>query len=418
MILTRTKKIITFGPSLDKFLDWGKNFEINQNVIEKYNLLIESGVDCIRFNMSHDCIENHEKRFFSLRKLNSISNKKISIMIDTKGPEIRVSRIDENNNLISKNDKVQIVTNNPNFIGNNKKFAISDATGKYNLADDVVKNDIIYIADGKLILKVDDVDRENCIINTISLSDEYLLVSNKRVNLLNKTYHLPFISEYDNLVIQKAVSWNADFIALSFLSNLNQLKLVKNIINKNDSNSKIKIIAKIENLEAINNIDSLVNECDGIMVARGDLALEIGYELVPYYQDLIVQKCISKNKISIIATQILDSLENSVIPTRAETYDCYNIVKINANAAMLSGETASGIDPLNAVIQMNRIIKFAENIDFKTLKLKEKLVDNKLVDDSTFITSQFNKNYKIYKFDNYSTNDLWMTLLKDVYFIK
>ena len=234
MILTRTKKIITFGPSLDKYLEWGNNFEINRNVIEKYNLLIESGVDCIRFNMSHDNIHNHEKRFASLRELNRIANKKTSILIDTKGPEIRVCEIKDNTPILN-GEIITIITNNPNLIGNKNCFAVSDSTKTYNLANDVNKNDLIYIADGKLVLKVLDINENKTEIKAISISDEFILSSNRRVNLVNKKYHLPFISEYDNLVIQKATLWKADFIALSFLSNKNELESVKKIIQSTDN---------------------------------------------------------------------------------------------------------------------------------------------------------------------------------------
>ncbi len=416
MILTRTKKIITFGPSLDKYLEWGNNFEINRNVIEKYNLLIESGVDCIRFNMSHDNIHNHEKRFASLRELNRIANKKTSILIDTKGPEIRVCEIKDNTPILN-GEIITIITNNPNLIGNKNCFAVSDSTKTYNLANDVNKNDLIYIADGKLVLKVLDINENKTEIKAISISDEFILSSNRRVNLVNKKYHLPFISEYDNLVIQKATLWKADFIALSFLSNKNELESVKKIIQSTDNESQIKLIGKIENLEAINNIDSLIDACDGIMVARGDLALEIGYEKVPYYEDIIVKKCNEKFRISIIATQILDSLENSILPTRAETYDCYNVVKLNANAAMLSGETASGVNPLNAVIQMNKIIEFAENIDFKNFKINTNSI-NIISNCNNYIEFSKNNDNAIGKFYNYKSQDLWMTLLKKIYFVK
>ncbi len=419
MILTRTKKIITFGPSMDLYLGWKDNFSVNNDVLDKYSKFINNGVDCIRFNMSHDLIDNHEKRFNSLRKLNDLSSKKVSILIDTKGPEIRVGKIQESNkasNLIFKNQEVIIKTNDPNFIGNGKQFSVTDSTKTYDLSIDLNLGDLIYVADGKLVLQVTKIDKDSNLIYTISKTEKFEISSSKRINLVNKKYHLPFISEYDVLTIQKAVIWKADFLALSFLSNIDQLNDVKKIILETDKNSNIKIIAKIENFEALENIDLLINECDGIMVARGDLALEIGFEKVPYYEDLIVKKCLEKSKISIIATQVLDSLEKSLIPTRAESYDCYNVVKLSANAVMLSGETASGNNPLNSVIQMNKIIEFAETINFQNLTQDTPFIE--VITECTDIKEfSYESNNKIAKISNFQQFDIWMTLLKKVYFI-
>lgn len=419
MILTRTKKIITFGPSMDLYLGWKDNFSVNNDVLEKYSKFINNGVDCIRFNMSHDLIDNHEKRFNSLRKLNDLSSKKVSILIDTKGPEIRVGKIQESNkasNLIFKNQEVIIKTNDPNFIGDGKQFSVTDSTKTYDLSIDLNLGDLIYVADGKLVLQVTKIDKDSNLIYTISKTDKFEISSSKRINLVNKKYHLPFISEYDVLTIQKAVIWKADFLALSFLSNIDQLNDVKKIISETDKNSNIKIIAKIENFESLENIDLLINECDGIMVARGDLALEIGFEKVPYYEDIIVKKCLEKSKISIIATQVLDSLEKSLIPTRAESYDCYNVVKLSANAVMLSGETASGNNPLNSVIQMNKIIEFAETINFQNLTQDTPFIE--VITECTDIKEfSYESNNKIAKISNFQQSDIWMTLLKKVYFI-
>ena len=169
-----------------------------------------------------------------------------------------------------------------NYLGDGKEFAVTDSTKTYDLSIDLNIGDLVYIADGKLVLKVTKIDSKDNLIYTISESKKFEISSSKRVNLVNKKYHLPFISEYDVLTIQKAVTWNADFLALSFLSNVNQLNEVKKIISETNKNSNIKIIAKIENFEALENIDLLIEQCDGIMVARGDLALEIGFEKVPW----------------------------------------------------------------------------------------------------------------------------------------
>lgn len=417
MNLTKTKKIITFGPSMDRYFQWGKDFFVDNNVQDKFNTIVEAGVDCIRFNMSHDSIDNHEKRFNAIKELNKNSPKKVSVLIDTKGPEIRVCRIDDKDNIIYINDQVIIKTNEPDFIGNNREFAVTDSTRTYHLELDLKIGDCIYVADGKLVLEVLKIDSENHLIYTISKTEKFQITSNRRINLIEKNYHLPFLSDYDRETIKKAVEWKVDFIALSFLSNIHQLQQVKDFIKHCDSASNIKLIAKIENRESLNNLNEIIEKTDGIMVARGDLALEIGFEKVPFYEDLIVHNCLNNNKISIVATQVLDSLENSLIPTRAETYDCYNIVKLGANAVMLSGETASGIDPLNSVIKMNKIIEFAESVDFQNLKTITPFV-HVVTDVDDIVKFSWEIDDKIGKFYNFSESDLWMTLLKKVYFLE
>ncbi len=376
----KTKLIVTFGPSLDKLL------KININNIEslnrselfnEYNKLVNAGVNVFRFNMSHDNIKNHEIRFNLLRECNSQCSIKSGILIDTKGPEIRVQNIQNNdltNNIIYKNDLVEILCNEPNYCGNAKRFSVSDSTHKYHLSNDVNIGDEIMIDDGKLILKIKNIDREKQIISAISLSDNYQIKTYKRINLFNKKYSLPFLSEYDIETIRKAVIWDADFLALSFVSNLEQINEVKKIIKEINPNSKIKIIAKIETYEALENLESIIKNTHGAMVARGDLALEIGWHKTTYYQDQIVNICNKYKKISIVATQMLDSLERQLIPTRAEVTDCYYATKILTDSTMLSGESASGIDPFNAILAMKKICEFA----FDTMKpnIKLKFIEN------------------------------------------
>lgn len=366
-MFSKTKLIVTNGPSLDDYLQISiKNNEIqiDENSINKFLELQKSGVNVIRFNMSHETMQNHKMRYDVYRKFSSETKIPMGILIDTKGPEIRVGSIQNENpdlNIINKDDNVKLITNQFDFIGNGSTFSVSDITKKYNLALDVQQGDEIFIDDGKLILKVINSDHNIGIIETQSKSDEYIIKKNKRINLLNKKYSLPFLSDYDIETIKNAVQWDADFLALSFISNLKELNEVKKIIKEINPNSKIKIICKIESYEAIENLEELVINSDGIMVARGDLALEIGYELVPNIQDKILYLCNAYNKISIVATQMLDSLETKIFPTRAEVTDCYYAVKSLADSTMLSSESAAGINPLNAINVMKKITNYTEN---------------------------------------------------------
>ena len=235
------------------------------------------------------------------------------------------------------------------------------------------------IDDGKLVLKVKSISKDKNEITTVSLTNNYLITSNKRVNLFNKKYSLPFLSDYDIVTIQWAAKQNVDYLALSFISNIDELRSVLKIINEVNTESDIKIICKIETPEAVTNLSSLVENTDGIMVARGDLSLEIGYEKVPFIQDEIINLCNKYNKISIVATQMLDSLETKMLPTRAEVTDCYYATKSCSDATMLSSESAAGLNPINAIEVMKKItnyaeFKFSHEINFSALYFQTKLI--------------------------------------------
>ena len=416
-MLTKTKKIITYGPSIKKFLNISyNNMQINNDVINAYKKLINTGVDCIRFNLSHDNVDNYYEIVQLFNQLNKYLDYKISLLFDTKGPEIRVDNIQSqniNDNKISLNQKVIIKCCQKDFVGNKYAFSVSNITNDYYLINDLELNDLIYIDDGHLILKVINLDKiKNEIITNCEVLS-YTIQSNKRVNLVNKKYQLPFLSKYDQYCIKKCVEWKIDFLALSFVSNLDHIVQVKNIISKIDSNSNLKIISKIENYESINNLKEIILHSDGIMCARGDLSLHLGYEKIPYYEDLIASECSKYKKICILATQVLGSLEHNLLPTRAEVYDCYNGVKLGYDAIMLSNETAIGLNPINAIFVMNKIILEAEKIYFKKLKHLNKNYNNIIyLNNIKKIIKKQNKN----KIMIYSHNDNnWLTLLKNVY---
>lgn len=395
--VSKTKLVITLGPSTDKCLGLDlKEQKIDKDTLSNgFNEFVDAGVDVFRFNMSHGSFADHEFRLNALRKCNEKSFRQTAILIDTKGPEIRVGQMqqeDLNNNIIQENDVVMIECLDHSFLGDKNRFWVTDATGKYNMAQDLSLRQLIYLDDGKLVLRVMSLDIEKGIIKARCVSSARELKSNKRINLVNTKYSLPFLSKYDIDTVKKAVEWNAEFLALSFVSTVKDVNDVKKIINNTNPDSKIKIIAKIETPEALNNIEAIIDATDGIMVARGDLALEIGFEKVPSWEEQITRLCNLKRKIVIIATQMLDSLENNMIPTRAETMDCYYAAKLLANSTMLSGESASGHDPLNAINMMKKITNEADEVN--SLEVNQVYSEYQLTEAESAFIDEFKKSLR------------------------
>lgn len=422
---SKTKLIATYGPSLENLLKLdvkNKASKLSTQQVKEINKLCQAGVNVIRFNMSHDSLEIHKTRFTKLRQLATDSKNILGIMIDTKGPEIRVGSIksDASKNVIHKNATVKIFTNKPKHIGDGKSFSVSDITHTYNLANDLTTGDVILIDDGKLVLVVKEVDPIKGVITTVSDSTKYTIKANKRVNLFNKSYSLPFINDYDKKTIEFAVNADADFLALSFISNVKQLEEVKKIIQEINPQSQLKIICKIETLEAVKNIESLVANSDGIMVARGDLSLEIGYENVPIIQDKILELCNQDNKICIVATQMLDSLETRLLPTRAEVTDCFYAVKSFADSTMLSSESAASDDPINAINVMKKITNQAEKdlakaFNFNAMFFQQKFV-KKLLKKISCRTYE-NKNILLKMFSEEEIRVITNSLINKNFFI-
>lgn len=422
---SKTKLIATYGPSLENILKLDnktKNVKLSAEQVNEFTKLCQAGLNVIRFNMSHDSLELHESRFNKLRQLAVETKNILGILIDTKGPEIRVGHIksDVAKNVINKNNVVKLLTKKHNHIGDAKSFSVLDVTHTYDLSNDLTVGDVVLIDDGKLVLIVKEVDREKGVIVTTSDSSKYTIKSNKRVNLFNKSYSLPFMNEYDKKTIEFAVKSDADFLALSFVSNVKQLEEVKKIINDINPQSQLKVLCKVETLEAVKNIESLVANSDGIMVARGDLSLEIGYENVPIIQDRILELCNQDNKICIVATQMLDSLETGVFPTRAEVTDCFYAVKSFADSTMLSSETAASIDPINSINVMKKITNQAEkdlakSFNFNAMFFQQKFV-KKLLKKISSRTYE-NKNILLKMFNEEEIRVITNSLVNKNFFI-
>lgn len=365
-MINKTKIITTLGPATDNLWSLNQtNFQIEnvETFLNNIENVLKFGSNIFRFNMSHGNFENHIFRAKVLRDFFSKGLVSAALMFDTKGPEIRVSKIQTNNldkNIIFKNNEIIIYSNKIDFIGDAKAFSVYDSTNKYNLAKDLKPKNIIYIEDGKLVLEVISIDEAQGIIKAKSLTNEYVIKENRRLNIRNGKYSMPFLSEYDKKTIQLACDLEIEFLALSFVRHKKDLNAVKALIKHHMPESEIKIISKIETQEALDNIDEIVKNSDGIMIARGDLALDVGFEKIAYYQQIISKICRKYKKPFIVATQMLDSLERNLLPTRAEVTDVFFAIENEADSTMLSGESAQGNNPLNAIGVMQEILHFNE----------------------------------------------------------
>jgi len=302
--------------------------------------LYDAGMNVVRINTAHQTPDDSLKIIENVRKVSD----KIAILIDTKGPELRT--MPGEGELLLEAGKSLIIKGSTEGISSTECLYIN-----YNhfVAETPVGSHIL-IDDGLIEIEVKDKhnDELHCIINnTASFKGK------KSVNIPGVPYRLPSLNDKDRSYIQFAIEQSVDFIAHSFVRNKADLLVIQEILNQHKS--KIKLIAKIENQEGVDNIDEILDHCYGIMVARGDLAIEVPYERIPIVQMMLTNKCIERRKPVIIATQMLHSMIKSPRPTRAEVTDIANAILGNADAIMLSGETAFGDYPVESVKTMTKI---------------------------------------------------------------
>jgi len=338
MNLNKTKIIATLGPS--------------STSESKLKSLILAGVNVFRVNFSHALHDEVKNTVSNIREISSSLNIHVSILGDLQGPKIRLGLVDKNI-VVKKGDVVSITTNN---IGSGNGLLVS-----INYSDfpkDVSENELILIDDGKLILKVLKTNKKDLVEAKVIQGG--VLSSKKGVNLPNTNISLPALTKKDKEDALFAIENQLDWIALSFVRTKKDVKQLQKLIEKH-SEHKIPIIAKIEKPEAIENMDGILKAADGIMVARGDLGLEIPAEEVPLKQKLLVKKAKQARKPIIIATQMMESMIDSLTPSRAEVNDVANSVMDGADAVMLSGETSVGKYPVEVVETMGKIINGVEN---------------------------------------------------------
>ena len=335
--MKKTKIICTMGPNTN-----------DESLMRK---LVQNGMDIARFNFSHGDHEEQKGRMDMLKKIREEENKPIAILLDTKGPEIRTGVLKDGKKVQLEAGETFTLTTDE-IVGDNKIVSITYK----GLVEDVKAGSTILIDDGLIELKVKDKKGNNINCEVVNGGE---LGEKKGVNVPNVAIRLPAITDKDRDDLKFGVEQGVDFIAASFVRNAECILEIKSFLRECKA-PYIPVIAKIENFEAIKNIDEIIRCADGIMVARGDLGVEIPAEEVPYLQKTIIQKCNDNFKPVITATQMLDSMMRNPRPTRAEVADVANAIYDGTDAIMLSGETAAGKYPLEALKMM---VEIAQNTE-------------------------------------------------------
>ena len=334
----KTKIVATLGPSCSK-----------KNIIKQ---MINNGVDVFRINFSHASHQEIIDQIKLIRALSEESYKNISILADLQGPKLRIGIVKPDSK-VKKGDILEFLTETP-FEGDSGKVYMTYS----KFPKDVKKGERVLLDDGKLIFRVISSDKKTRVVTQVIQGGT--LKSKKGVNLPNTKISLPALTKKDILDATFAIKQNVDWIALSFVRNEKDLTDLKKLIETN-SKHKIPIIAKIEKPEAIRNIDNILKNCDGLMVARGDLGVEIPAAEVPLIQKQLVLDAKNARIPVIIATQMMETMTTSLTATRAEVNDVANSVMDGADAVMLSGETSVGQYPVEVIKTITSIIQKVEN---------------------------------------------------------
>jgi pyruvate kinase len=332
----RTKIVATVGPACDTY--------------DKLLELVQAGVNVFRLNFSHGAHEDKLEIINHIRNINQLPNYNIAILGDLQGPKLRVGEM-ENNAL--KVDVGDVLTfTNEKCVGTKERIYVSYP----NLAGDVKVGNIILIDDGKLEVKVVDIVRNGDVKVEVTLGG--ILSSKKGINLPDTKISLPALTDKDLADLDFIIEQQLDWVALSFVRNVKDIVILRSKLD--ERKSKSKIIAKIEKPEAVANIRDIIVESDAIMIARGDLGVELPVEKVPMIQKSIIRKCLHRAKPVIVATQMMESMIDRVKPNRSEITDVANAVLEGTDAVMLSGETATGQHPALVVQTMVKIIAEVE----------------------------------------------------------
>ena len=339
--MKKTKVVCTMGP--------------NTNDKELMRKLIRNGMDVARFNFSHGDHAEQKSRMDLLKELREEEHSNVAILLDTKGPEIRLR--DFEGGKVELVSGQQFVLTTEEIMGTAERATISYK----NLKNDINVGKTILIDDGLIEMTVEEIKGEDIVCKVINGG----FVSNhKGVNVPGAILSMPYISEVDLADIVFGVEHGFDFIAASFVRTREDIQEVRKIVE--DRGSKIKIIAKIENMQGIQNLEEIITAADGIMVARGDMGVEIPLEEVPILQKKMIKMAVAQGKHVITATQMLESMIKNPRPTRAEATDIANAIYDGTTAIMLSGESAAGLYPVEAVKTMSRIAERAEqDIDYR-----------------------------------------------------
>ena len=334
--MRKTKIVCTMGPSTDK-----------PGILRQ---LMENGMNVARFNFSHGDYEEHKGRYDKVRALSKELDLPIACMLDTKGPEIRLGEFKNGVEKLTTGQKFTLTSRSVE--GTNE---ICSVTYK-ELPHDVKPGGRIMLDDGLIELRIDEVGDTDIVC---TVCNDGIIKTKKGVNVPGVHLSMPYMSQRDTSDILFGVEQGFDLISASFARNAQDIMDIRHILDEH--NSKIRIIAKIENAEGLENLDEIIEASDGIMVARGDLGVEIAPEKLPHLQKMMIKKCSAACKVVITATQMLDSMIRNPRPTRAEVSDVANAVYDGTDVVMLSGETANGKYPVEALKMMAHIVEETES---------------------------------------------------------
>ena len=339
--MKRTKIVCTLGPAVDD--------------VRTLSRVCAAGMDVARFNFSHGDYADQEKRIELFKSVRDELGLPIAMMLDTKGPEIRIGTFSSES--VNLNDGEYFTLVHDDCEGTNEKVHVNYPT----LFSEVNIGSIILVNDGLIELRVEEIIAQDIKCRIIHGGK---LTNRKSINVPGLSLNFPLITEKDKSDITFGVKQGFDYIAASFIRKAEDVLAIKELLKELNA-SHIGIIAKIENQEGVNNFDEILKVADGIMVARGDLGVEIPVEKVPSLQKTFIEKCNKKGKIVIVATQMLETMTTSPRPTRAEVNDVANAVYDGTSCVMLSGEVAAGKYPVECVSMMSRITKSVESeIDY------------------------------------------------------
>ena len=334
--MRKTKIICTLGPAVDDE--------------QKLEELIRAGMNVARLNFSHGDYEEQGQRIEMLKRAREKVGYPVALLLDTKGPEIRIGQFKTGEATLKEGDTFTLI--NEDILGDNGKVSVTYK----NLYNEVELGTTILINDGTIEVRVIEINGKDVVCKVINGGK---LTNRKSINIPNSKINLPSLTDKDISDIKFGIENDFDYIAASFIRKAEDVVNIKKVLEENGG-SHIKVIAKIENREGIDNFDEILEVADGIMVARGDLGVEIPMEEVPIRQKEFIQKCCKKGKPVITATQMLESMVFNPRPTRAEVSDVANAIYDQTSAIMLSGETAAGKYPTECVKTMDRIARTIE----------------------------------------------------------
>ena len=348
--MKRTKIVCTIGPASS-----------SKPVLKE---MMKAGMNVCRLNFSHGSYKDYEKMIKTIRVVARSLSQEVALLQDLQGPRIRVGELPKEGIMVKENDKVALVSERVMRMKKIKDFILIPIQYA-NLYRDVKPGDTILIEDGTKKMRVEHVEKE---IIKCSIIVGGVIKTHKGINVPSVTLNAEVITDKDKKDLQFALKYGIDYVALSFVKDADDILKLRSLLKKIKSAQYLPhIIAKIERQEAIDNLDGIIEASDGIMVARGDLGIELPSEKVPILQKEMIGKCLSKGKPVIVATQMLDSMISSIQPTRAEVSDVSNAVIDHTDAVMLSGESATGKFPVEAVSMMSATINETEKSPYDDL---------------------------------------------------